>query len=40
MIDTMKLFNTMLAVNCFLTNMHICSQNYLVDKYYRGELKE
>lgn len=40
MMDSMKLFNTLLAVNNFLTNVHACLFNYLVKKYRRGELKE
>lgn len=40
MMDSMKLFNTLLAVNHFLTNVHACLFNYLVGKYKRGELKE
>ena len=40
MIDSLKLFNTLYAVNLFLTNMHSCFYNYLLDKYQRGELKE
>ena len=40
MMDSMKLFNTLLAVNNFLTNVHACLFNYLVNKYRRGELKE
>ena len=40
MMDSMKLFNTLLAVNNFLTNVHACLFNYLVTKYRRGELKE
>ena len=40
MMDSLKLFNTLLAVNNFLSNMHTCLYNYLVDKYKRGELKE
>ena len=40
MIDSLKLFNTLYAVNLFLTNMHTCFYNYLLDKYQRGELKE
>lgn len=40
MMDSMKLFNTLLAVNNFLTNVHACLYNYLVTKYRRGELKE
>ena len=37
--DTMKLFNTLQAVDHFLTNVHACLCNYLVGKYRRGELK-
>jgi hypothetical protein len=33
MMDSMKLFNTLLAVNSFLTNVHACLFNYLVTKY-------
>ena len=40
MMDSMKLFNTLLAVNHFLTNVHACLYNYLVKKYNLGELKE
>ena len=40
MMDSMKLFNTLLAVNNFLTNVHACLFNYLVTKYRQGELKE
>lgn len=40
MMDSMKLFNTLLAVNNFLTNVHAGLFNYLVNKYRRGELKE
>ena len=40
MMDSMKLFNTLLAVNNFLTNVHACLFNYLVEKYKRGELKQ
>ena len=39
MMDTMKLFNTLQAVDHFLTNVHACLRNYLVGKYRRGELK-
>lgn len=39
MMDSMKLFNTLLAVNHFLTNVHACLFNYLVGRYKRGELK-
>ena len=40
MMDSMKLFNTLLAVNHFLGNVHTCLFNYLVEKYKRGELKD
>jgi len=40
MMDSMKLFDTLLAVSHFLTNVHACLYNYLVTKYRRGELKE
>lgn len=39
-IDFLKLFETLNAVNLFLTNMHACLNNYLVDKYRRGELQD
>ena len=40
MMDSMKLFNTLLAVNHFLTNLHGYLTNLLIDKYRRGEIKE
>ena len=40
MMDTMKLFNTLFAVNNFLSNVHTCLFNYLVTRYRRGELKD
>ena len=40
MMDSMKLFNTLLAVNHFLTNVHDYLFNFLVGKYKRGELKD
>ena len=40
MMDSLKLFNTLLAIDRFLTNVHACFLNYLVEKYKRGELKE
>lgn len=40
MLDSLKLFNTLYAVNMFLSNMHTCIYNLLVDKYRRGELRE
>lgn len=38
MLDMTKLFNRLLAVNDFLSNVHTCLFNYLVGKYKRGEL--
>jgi len=40
MMDSLKLFDTFFAVDCFLTNMHACVNNFLLDKYLRGELKD
>lgn len=40
MMDSMKLFNTLLAVSHFLTNIHACLLNFLVRKYKRGEIKD
>ena len=40
MMESLRLYDTLYAVNLFLTNMHACSYNYLLDKYQRGELKE
>ncbi|MBQ3897723.1 MAG: hypothetical protein II742_04425 [Clostridia bacterium] len=40
MMDSVKLFNTFLAVHQFLTNTHACLFNFLVEKYKRGELKD
>lgn len=40
MIDTTKLFCTLLAVDHFLSNAYNCIYNYLVRKYRNGELKE
>ena len=40
MMDSMKLFNTLLAVSHFLSNVHACILNFLVGKYRRGELSE
>ena len=39
-IDFLKLFETLNAVILFLSNMHICLNNYLIYKYRRGELRE
>lgn len=38
--DSMKLFNTLLAVNHFLSNVHACLFNYVVGKFHRGEITE
>ena len=40
MIETLRLYDALLAVNHFLTNAHACLLNYLIDKYQRGEIKE
>lgn len=40
MMDMNKLYQTLLAVNLFLDNLHRCLLNYLITKYKRGELKE
>lgn len=40
MMDSLKLFNALMAVDNFLTNMHACLRNYLVEKYRKGELPE
>ena len=39
MMDSMKLFEALLAVDHFLGNVHACLFNFLVGKYKRGELK-
>ena len=39
-IDFLKLFETLNAVNLFLTNMHACLNNFLVYKYRHGELQD
>lgn len=39
MMDSLKLFNTLLAVDHFLTNLHACLLNFLLGKYKRGELR-
>lgn len=38
MMDSMKLFDTLLAVDDFLTNVNSCIHNFLVEKYKRGEI--
>lgn len=40
MMDSMKLFNTLMAVSNFLGNAHAYLYNFLVEKYHRGELSE
>lgn len=40
MMDSMKLFNVLMAVSNFLVNVHTCIFNFLVGKYRRGELSE
>lgn len=40
MMDSLKLFNTLMAVSIFLGNVHACLLNFLVEKYRRGELSE
>ena len=40
MMDSMKLFNALMAVSNFLGNVHTCIFNFLVGKYRRGELSE
>lgn len=40
MMDSLKLFNTLMAISNFLGNLHTCIFNFLVGKYRRGELSE
>ena len=40
MMDSLKLFNALFAMYGFLTNMHACLYNFLVNKYLCRELKE
>lgn len=40
MMDSLRLYNTLYAVDCFLFNMHTCVHNTLVDMYRSGELRE
>lgn len=40
MMDSLKLFNALMAVEDFLTKMHRCLLNYLAEKYRKGELSE
>lgn len=39
MMESLKLFDTLFAVDLFLTNMHACLRNSLVEMYLRGEIK-
>lgn len=39
MMDSLKLFETLFAVNHFLSNIHAYILNVYIYKYYRGELK-
>lgn len=36
--DSMKLFCSLMAVNDYLSNLHTCLYNHLVEKYKKGEL--
>ena len=38
--EYMKLFDTLFAVDLFLTNMHTCINNTLYEMYLNGQLKE
>lgn len=38
-IDSTKLFCSLMAVSDYMANLHTCLYNYLVEKYQRGELK-
>ena len=40
MMDSLKLYNTLMAVSNFLGNAHACLFNFLVEKYHKGELSE
>lgn len=40
MMDSMKLFSTLLAINQFLSYVNQSLSNYLIIKYRRGEIKE
>ena len=39
MMDSMKLYCSLMAVSDYLENLHTCLYNYIVDKYQRGELR-
>lgn len=36
--DSMKLYSSLMAVSEYLENLHTCLYNYLEDKYQKGEL--
>lgn len=38
--ESSNLFDTLFAVDLFLTNMHACLRNSLVEMYLRGEIKK
>lgn len=40
MMDSMKLFSSLQAVNSFLYDLHSCLFKYLVGEYKRGDLEE
>ena len=40
MMDSMKLYNALFSVDAFLSNMHACIKNALIDIYKRGELSK
>lgn len=40
MMDSLKLLNALYAIEGFLLNMHGCINNFLINKYQRGELRE
>jgi hypothetical protein len=40
MMETLRLYDALYAVNHFLTNINACIRNYLVEKYRRGEIRE
>jgi len=40
MMETLRLYEALLAVDSFLTNAHACLRNTLVGKYRRGEITE
>ena len=40
MMDSLKLFTTLQAVDHFLTNVHACILNYVLMEYRRGNVRE